>query len=527
MTSYETARGFVIPAPVGGFNTKQPLAAMDPSFCTWLENADAEDQFIKMRGGYQIHATLPSSDNVIAGLISYRARGDDRLFAYAASSGNPVIYDVTTSTPSLVFTAAVPSLIECFDFNFQGRSVFIDQYAVTNDNKVYNGATWANWGLTYGGVNIRIRAACYYKGRLYLGDNTLYFSTLNQVTGAIPIGNVFPVEKMFNYDTTISWIGTFSQSDGIANDDFIAFGNYSGEVVVYSGDFPGSPSWRLIAKFNISSPTSYNSIIQYQNDCLILTYEGVISLRQLYMEGNTLGMNNSVSENISSYWQDLITRLGNFIGFQSQPSGAYLPNKKKIYIFVRGYKDSDGNYTTDSSTMFVFNTDTKAWSIHKITLSTPTSYRPVISSLIGFNDSIYFACQHYVIKYDEDSFYDDSLLSIGEKLSIPMKIHSAYSVYGEQQAVTKLNLYQPVIEHDLPTLEMSLGMDFGQIETTAADIGYTEIGVSKPIAPFGCEGSFFQYRIEGESTGHLTRPDSSIGFKFYSMNASVLKGGPL
>lgn len=519
-----TAQGQILPAPVRGVNFHDPLAAMDPTYATWLLNADADNQYVGNRGGYNIHAALPDSNYEIRGLATYKSSGNDKLFSYGYSAGNNVIYDVTNvGAPVLVHTAAAGGLAEIIDFNFRGRTVFFNQYAATNDNKVYDGSTWANWGVTYGGNAVTPRSGTYYKNRFYISAaSDVLFGDVDQVTGAIPTGNKFSVGNIFVYDRDVAWIATFSLSDGLVNQQYLAFGNYSGEVLVYSGDYPNSPTWGLVGRFLIGAPTSYASVIEYQGDAFIMTYTGLVSLKDLFLRGDKDATVDSISKNINPYWTKLVARLGNAIQIQAQPSGVYNKVDKKIYILVRGHYDVADVYTTTKSTMFVYNTNTGAWSMHSIT-STINGLYP--NNLTYFNGDVYFGCGQYVVKLYKTIFADEILSAPTTYVGYSPDIRGAYQSYGGQNFVTKALSYQPIIEQDLPTFSVQASVDFGARTTGVSSPSGLVSGFNKPICLVGIIGTFFQYILTGNTKSGSTT--SLIGLKLYSTNVIYQKGGLL
>lgn len=537
MTAYQFAKGLVLPAPVMGMNVEDPIAAMDPLYATWMCNVDAENQYCQLRGGYRIHASIPlvAPDTycLILALGTYGIGSSQKLFAYVqggsgAANVNRVIDVSSAGTGTLAYSTADPSPDEAIWVNYKSRGSFITEVSASQ-SPTYNGA-WADGWLGTAGARNRIGASTWYKNRLYTassGLGTVYYGDVGQITGTV--ANSFPVGDVFVYDSNIKAMGTFSSTNGVITQEYIVFVNTYGEVLVYTGDYPGSSSWQIAAKFIIGEPIGYrtNSGFAYRNDFLIITKTGLFSCRDLMTQGNQAALEQSISKKIDDYWRNLFSYYPVLGGSTIQNStGAYSEKYKKIYILVPGHIDQVGVYTADNYTMFVYNTDSGAWNIHKITGYSGWFY----GNIVSYKGDIYFGASTtsgstaHVIKLDPTVFSDEVLTSTGNYISYAPEIYSAYAVYGEQQAVTRLGSYQPIVEHDLPQFLVRATIDFG-LRTASPTYPNSAAGVSKPSTSVGGEGTFFQYVLSGATK--VSNTTSTTGFKFYSMNATLQKGGPL
>jgi hypothetical protein len=540
MTAYQYAKGLVLPAPIGGMNTDQPIAAMDPSYATWMCNIDADNQFCRMRGGYRIHATIPKQGASFGGNIlalGVFGRGSSsKMFAYAQGFRTAVVnavFDVSTTTATHVYDTIDNLPDEVIWVNYKSSASFVVESTFSTYPTTADGTVWADGWVSSGGVKLQLGPSVWYKNRLYTAPSSgsnVYYGTVGQITGNIT-NPVFPVGEVFSYSSSIRFMGTFSASDGIILQEYIAFGNSYGEVLVYTGDYPGSSSFQLIGKFLIGEPIGYrvNCTIQYRNDCLVVTRTGLFSLRDLITKGNQTAVEQSVSKNINNYWIQLFS---NYVETTSNTSanllGVYCEEQKKIYILVPGHIDRTGVYSDTYATMFVYNTETAAWNLHTIVISAGVIR---VGNLCCYKGEIYFAANMqngsgnaFVIKLNR-GLYSDELLGIpGTNLSYSFLLESAYAVYGDQQAVTKLGSYQPIVKHDLPSFAVGARIDFG-LKTVAITSPNAPSGVSKPTTSASGEGSFFQYTLTG--SGYEDPALSTTGFEFYSMNATLQKGGPL
>jgi hypothetical protein len=73
-----------LPAPTGGWNTAQNLAAMVPGTCLVLDNMAPTTTGVRIRGGNRLHATVGTEP--VESMVAYRGATLKRFFA--ASDGN-------------------------------------------------------------------------------------------------------------------------------------------------------------------------------------------------------------------------------------------------------------------------------------------------------------------------------------------------------------------------------------------------------------------------------------------------------
>ena len=528
----------ILPIPSGGANFREPLTSMPANMSPWLLNVDCENQFLRARGGYVRHAQV--TDYLVLGLGVHGIGTTEQLFAYTQSLTGLTnkVHNVTTSVPAVAFDTTTLSPDEALNFNAKNHLYFLTETAEVNNPK-FDGTAWAAWGITYLGVSARAFASCFHKGRIFLGERTnnkILYGDVGQVTGAFnAVDAPFSIEEIYTYSPQTAWIASFSQADGNVNQQYIAFGNYSGEVLVYSGDSPSLTSWELVSQFRIGKPVGYQPVIAMQNDAFIITYTGLISLRQLFNNGNTAAVQQSVSSAIDGYWTDLFSRLNP--AYQQatylQTTGCYEEKSKKLYILVSGYIDKDGVYDSAKSTMLVYNAITGAWSFHLINMSLGSLTIP--NNLIAFNDSVYFAMYDSVFKLDPDSLHDDTLQDINGTVTLveepyEVEIDSAWLNVDNSAGQKKTEGFILIAENPTNAAPIGLGVtvDFGarQSELTYPLENDTGTGgIVKPFGSVGETGVFSQFNIR-QTIDDRNDPIDSLP-EYYGIACAFQVGGLL
>lgn len=531
MTAYQFAKGLVLPAPVMGMNVEDPIAAMDPLYATWMCNVDAENQYCQVRGGYRVYASIPivapDLGTLILCLGVYGVGSSQKMYAYVqggSGAGVNRVIDVSNpGTGTLAFSCVDGVADEATWVSYKSYASFlIEAFIGVSSIPTTN----AGGGWSSGWIGQQLGASVWYKNRIYTassGNGTVYYGSIGQITGTLT--ESFPVGDVFVYSNTVKAMGTFSSINGVIAQEYIVFANSYGEVLVYTGDYPASSSWQIAAKFYLGEVLGYrtNSGFAYKNDFLIITKTGLYSCRELMAQGTQGAIEQSISKKIDNYWRDLFSYYTTPI-YEDNLLGTYSDKYRKIYILVPGHINQSGTYSSSDYTMFVYNTDTGAWNIHKV----PGFTGWVYGSVVCYKGDIYFGANSYqeafIIKLDPTVFTDEILTAQGTYQSYTPELNSAYAVYGEQQAVTRLGSYQPIVEHDLPQFSVKATIDFG-LRSALPTYPNSAAGVSKPSTSVGGEGTFFQYVLSGATK--VSSTSSTTGFKFYSMNATLQKGGPL
>ena len=146
----------VIPAPIGGWNARDPLSAMPQTDAVVLENFIPGTEGVSLRPGYSSHATGLGSS--VASLMEYSSPSANKLFGAAGTS----IYEVTSA--GAVGAAAVTSTVNAIWSHAMFATSGGNYLVIANGGtsvRHYNGTTWATPTINnvdLGGPHLRHRA---------------------------------------------------------------------------------------------------------------------------------------------------------------------------------------------------------------------------------------------------------------------------------------------------------------------------------------------------------------------------------
>lgn len=258
-------------APIGGWNTRDPVSSMKPTDAVVLDNWFPDSGELRLRPGYAAHATGVGSGNVDT-VASLESGSVNKMIAAANGS----IYDVTTS-------GAGTSLASGFTGNRWNTAAFNERLALVNGidtPQQYDGSAVSTLTLTGSGLTpANVIGVNVHKGRTYFWEQNspdFWYSSLNTLGGAL---TKFPLSRVGIEAGNLVAMRTWTNDGGEGRDDLAVFFMSSGEVIVYAGSDPGdTASWSIVGKFKMSPIIDQRAIVQYGGDLNVLTRADVTPL---------------------------------------------------------------------------------------------------------------------------------------------------------------------------------------------------------------------------------------------------------
>jgi hypothetical protein len=328
--------------------------------------------------------------------------------------------------------------------------------------------------------------------------------------------------------STLSSIGTFTISDQVTTEAFIAFIFSNGEILFYNGSYPNSADWRLVGRAKIAQPLFVDSLIDYQGDTLVMCDLGIVSLRDLFLKGSQQALSLSVSELVQKQWASLVKAIRIARGTPVGPltnnavngsiRGLYDAKDERLIVSFPYYLDSAGALQSGSF-YFVFNTELGAWSFHR-------SFGGIIYDMNLYENSVRllsrYGTDNGVTIYTKEGaadFMDDDADTVGE-IAYDYECISAPIANGRTY-VQKVGGVDAIINSDLYSqTNWYLIRDFGVETTTAQSVPNVVAGsLQKPYINIGIEGSFVQWKVSG-----TTAASKTTGLKLYGTNVWLEMG---
>ena len=354
------------PAPVGGLNTRDPEAAMQPIYATRMENFWPQERFVGIRGGAVDHRPVSSP---VKKLGSWNGATGRELFAFTDTGA----YNVTaegTVAPALANAFTSGDMVLC-NYATSGGSYLLGVNGVDNYFH-YKSPVWtsiATFNVTNGNPGETIATnkftyvAAHQRALFFIEKDSMnfYFLPIDSITGAV---NRYPLGGLFNKGGKLVAMGSWTVDGAAGPDDMAVFITSNGQAAVYVGTDPtNATAWTLKGVFDVGLPLGKNPFFKLGGDLLILTNYGVTSLTKLLKEGWT-SKKTTLTDIISSQFQELA------FGVESSSEWQITADPKLSLLMInvpgtasRAQQQLAMNLVTGSWTVFKgWNTST--WALH-------------------------------------------------------------------------------------------------------------------------------------------------------------------
>lgn len=457
----QTAKTTSVPAPIGGLNARDSIAAMPPTDAVILDNYNANPTSCDVRNGYTPWVT--GITGWVETIAHYNGAVTKKLFAAANSSS---IYDVTSSgaVGAAVVTGLTNTRFQCVNFANAGSNWL---YMVNGADKprLYDGATWtaidgvsapAITGVTTTNL-IHVWA---FKQRLWFTekDSTkIWYLPVQSVGGAaqsIDFGSLF---RLGGY---LMGMTSFSVDDSNGMDDYAAFVSSEGEVLVYKGYDPSSVStWALVSQFRIGRPIGRRFFTKIGSDVAMITADGITQMSKAMLTDRSQLQGLISYKIVNSITADVQTYAANF-GWQI----ILYPIGNKLIVNVPVAENS-------SQFQYVMNTISTGWSTYG-KYNSPWN----AACFEYFNDDLYFGGNGVVNQCDVTN--DDNSLPIVGLVS------PASQYFGELGREKYFTLARPIFFADgAITPSIVLNVDFDTNVPIAVNT-YTVSGSLWNVSPW-------------------------------------------
>src|SRR6185295_1809483 len=293
-----------IAAPIGGWNVRDALGAMDPLDCVSIVNYFPGTTSLILRSGYSSWATgFPSQVETI---FAYSGSTTTKLFGVSGGS----IYDATSG--GAVGAAAVSGLTNS-KWQYTNIATPGGNYIVAvngADSPIsFDGTTWANPSIT-GLTSSQLITIEPHKNRLWfsqVGTLKAWYLPIQSIAGA---AQALDLSSFAPHGGYLMAIGTWTIDAGYGVDDLLAFITSNGDVIVYRGTDPSSATtWALVGVWWIGSPIGRRCLIKYNGDLLIICQDGIIPMSSLLQSSRT-NPRVALTDKIQSQMSSAISTYG-------------------------------------------------------------------------------------------------------------------------------------------------------------------------------------------------------------------------
>lgn len=380
-----TATTHSVPAPIGGLNAVDSIAAMPETDAIVMDNWFPQTTFVQLRAGWSSQSTgLPAWVETVMGYAD--AGGAEKLYGISGTS----LYDC--SATGAVGTAKVTSLSnarwEYVNVGIPGGSYLYAANAV-DDPLLFDGTTWKSiTGISTpaitGVTTTLLRNPTVWKNRVWFiqnNSNLAWYLPVQSVGGA---AHSLDLSTQFRLGGFLQMIVTFSISSATSFDDYIGFLSSEGELIVYQGTDPDTAGdFSLAGVYRMGKPIGRRCWFKYGADAIIICSDGFVSVTQLISVG-IQQPRTAISYKILSLVNEAVANYSKNFGWEGQ----VYPLGNKIIINVPQNTNSRMN-------QFVMNTISNAWCSYGL-ITSPWN----ASTFCVLGDKLYFGGNKYIALCD-------------------------------------------------------------------------------------------------------------------------------
>lgn len=417
----QTSRPFVLPAPIGGLNGRDPLADMPPQDAYYMDNLFPQANSVVARRGCQKHINTPL-DGAPETLAVYTGAGTEKMLAWAGTK----IYDVSTSTPVEIDNAITePYAITAMFSNAADNAQFLIAVNGSNLPKSFNGTVMADLTMTGIPSPQDLNFVFTFKNRLFFGARDrlgFFYLPVGQIQGGLAYFDLAQVSKLGG---RLQAIASYSEMSGETPNDYIIFITSRGECIVFAGNDPSNANaWSLVGRYYCATPIGQRCTFNLNGELILLTLEGAIPFSEVRKSGNAQAGGVGTNQ-----FGAITTKLGRFLS-ELNPNAHVLGWEAVQYSRAGWLLLNAPATSTQSGNYFhyVMNVNTGAWTRF-------VNWNGI--SWAVFNDNLYFGrFDGYILQADVGGTDD------GEDIDISVKQAYNYFNGGENDIGNRIKKFQ-------------------------------------------------------------------------------------
>lgn len=416
----QVSRTVSVPAPVGGWNARDPLADMAPKDAVSLDNMFCSPTDVAVRAGYSQWAT--GMTGMINSVCSYSPpSGTQELYAAVGE----YIYDVSASgaVGAAVVSGQTSDKWQHVNFGTSGGN-FLYMVNGVDKPQLYDGSTWVavdgvSTPAITGVTTTSLTNICSHQSRLwFIEKNTMkvWYLPTSSIGGA---ANAINFSSLFTRGGYLVSMGSWSLDAGYGMDDYAVFATSEGQMAIYKGNDPASAStWALIGIYDVGSPIGRRCMRKYAGDLTVISRDGLLPLSKSLMSSR-VSSRETLTDKIQTVMSEYTTLYGGNFGWQT----VQFPQENMLLVNVP--------VSASVSYQLAMNTITGAWSRF-------LGWNAACFEL--HNDSLYFGGNGVVCKA-WDSYTDNGN-------NIAFDGQQSFNYLGNSSQTKHVSMARPIISTD-------------------------------------------------------------------------------
>lgn len=342
-----------IPLPIGGMNDRDPIDSMPLTDAITMTGWFPAATSLKLIGDLKTHSDTETSEDVETLFEHNNAAGDSRLVC----ATNNLLYDVTTALPADITGTTTPTVDQWHHIMMNNYSLLFN--GTDQPQKLsYAASTWTVADAVYTGTDPASAAlddanliqATSYRDRLYLIEKNkpwFWYGGSQAITGEL---TAYDLSYVLRLGGSLQFAATYSLDDGGGADDRLVLVSSQGEVLIYTGSYPGGSDWAKVGQYFLAKPVGRKAFAQIDNELVILTETGIIPISQV-IAGKGEGF-TPLTDKIQNTFRSSIASWGSTWGW----SMTVWPQGPWLVVHIPG----------GTTYNYIMNLQTGAWCISKL-----------------------------------------------------------------------------------------------------------------------------------------------------------------
>lgn len=442
-----------IPAPIGGLNTRDSVAAMPVTDALVLRNWFPFPYAVSMRKGWKERAIgMAPGDNASIAVHS-PASGAPTIVAY--TGGNVYAIHVPGPAPAPSITGMGSDYWQTAMFSNVGGSYLYSVNGVDNP-LVYDGVTFTPvvedptpppTGFDISGVDPTLFVhVTVHQRRLWFVErdsNNAWFLPVDQIGG---VASIFPVGQLWKFGGYLMAVYTLSGDTGDGMNDKLVFISSNGEVALYSGTDPESPTaWGLEGVLSLGEPVGRRCASKYGGDLLYISTDGLVPLSQSF-QSTKVNTQDNLTDKIQHTISALISAYKSIVGWEV----VLYYNENQIWLVVPA--NPDALVPEGSVQVYAMSTITGAWCQY--------TNMDIRSVCLLFDNPLFITsdgrvCQAWTGYFDNVPWDG----TVGDR--IELEVITAYNYFETTGQTKRWTLARPIFQAGtIPPASIRLEVDF-------------------------------------------------------------------
>jgi hypothetical protein len=281
----QVAQALSLPAPTGGINDLDPLAAMGPEFLIDCMNFFPDTGSLNIRNGYA--NWVVGLSGAVKTIMSFNDV-DGSYLPFAVTDAG--VYNINASgvNPPIAF-ALTEGQVEWVNYGTTAGNYLV--FCNGQGTYHYDGTNFVTWtevttpaapGEIKGIDPAKFNFVAVHKARLWFlerDSQTAWYMPIDSLGGE---AKPFFLGGIFKRGGFLMAMARWSMDTGEGLDDRLIFISSTGEIASYSGNDPSNAAdWSLDAVFFVGAPLGPRSLANFGGDILYLSRRGLVPLSTL------------------------------------------------------------------------------------------------------------------------------------------------------------------------------------------------------------------------------------------------------